>query len=201
MSISSHNIIQSFLDNLPEQFKNKDNIKILIEALAEELEELNVAFTQLETLRSLETAKGKQLDGIGEIVVLSRAEAATYTKALDFNILRDEQYRLLLKFKALRNANFCTYPELMRACELLYKPTLMYYKEFNRHPAHFQLMLAANWQDTMISILKSTKLTLKPGGVSIELRFFDPLFFGFIDLNKNAKGFGLAPFIRFIGEE
>lgn len=194
-------ITESFLGKLPEQFKGKHNIEALVKAFSGELEDLEAAYRDLENLRSIKTAFGKQLDRAGEIVVLTRAEATAYAGAVDFNVLDDERYRLFLMYKALRNANTCTFPELMEVCRLLYDAELIYYREFDVHPAHFQVMVGAEFDGWMMGMLRNTALTVKPGGVSVEMLFFELDFFGFRDLNKDARGFGQAKFIHIIGKE
>lgn len=192
MQINTEGITKSFLDKLPEQFKKKHNIEVLVKAFAAELEELVGTFKELETLRAISTAFGRQLDGIGEIVELSRVESTAYAGIIDFFVLDDERYRLFLMYKALRNANTCTYSELMEICRLLYDAKLLYYREFDDHPAHFQVMVGADFQEWMMGMLNNVNLTVKPGGVSVEMKFFELEFFGFIDLNKEARGFGEA---------
>lgn len=201
MMINTESITKSFLDKLPEQFKRKHNIEVLIQAFAAELEELVEVFGELETLRAIKTAYGRQLDGIGEIVNLSRVESTAYAGIVDFYVLDDDRYRLFLMYKALRNANMCTFPELMEICRLLYNVKLLYYREFDDHPAHFQVMVGADFQEWMMGMLNNVNLTVKPGGVSVEMKFFELDFFGFKDLNKEARGFGEAKFIHIIGEE
>lgn len=199
--VNAESITQSFLNKLPEQFKRKNNIEVMIKAFAGELEVVEEAFKDLEELRSLRTAFGKQLDGIGEIVVLTRAESTSYAGIVDFNVIDDERYRLFLMYKALRNANTCTFPELMEICRLLYNAKLLYYREFDSHPAHFQVMVGAVFDEWMLKMLNNTKLTVKPGGVSVDIKFFELEFFGFGDLNKEALGFGVGKFLHIIGEE
>lgn len=199
--INTESITKSFLGKLPEQFKRKHNIEVLIQAFAAELEELVEVFKELETQRAIHTAYGKQLDGIGEIVNLSRVESTAYAGIVDFYVLDDDRYRLFLMYKALRNANMCTFPELMEICRLLYNAKLLYYREFNDHPAHFQVMVGAEFQEWMMGMLNNVNLTVKPGGVSVEMKFFELEFFGFRDLNKEARGFGEAKFLHIIGEE
>lgn len=199
--VDAESITKSFLGKLPEQFKNKHNIEVLIKAFAEELEEVEKAFQELEALRSIRTAFGKQLDGIGEIVNLTRAESTAYAGVVDFDVLDDERYRLFLMYKALRNANACTYPELMEICRLLYNAKLLYYKEFDDHPAHFQVMVGAKFDEWMLKMLNNSNLTIKPGGVSVDIKFFELEFFGFRDLNKEVLGFGEGKFLHIIGEE
>lgn len=201
MMINTESITKSFLDKLPEQFKQKHNIEMLVHAFAAELEELVGVFGELEMLRAIKTAYGRQLDGIGEIVNLSRVESTAYAGIVDFYVLDDDRYRLFLMYKALRNANMCTFPELMEICRLLYNVKLLYYREFDDHPAHFQVMVGADFQEWMMGMLNNVNLTVKPGGVSVEMKFFELEFFGFKDLNKEARGFGEAKFIHIIGEE
>lgn len=199
--VNAGSIVESFLGKLPEQFKRKNNIEVLVRAFAEELEAVGKTLHELETMRSIKAAVGKQLDGAGEIVVLTRAESSRYAGIIDFDVIDDERYRLFLMYKALRNANTCTFPELVEVCRLLYNMKLLYYREFNDHPAHFQLMVGADFEDWMLKMLYNTSLTVKPGGVSVELKFFELEFFGFRDLNKDALGFGEGKFLHIIGEE
>lgn len=199
--INAESISESFLSKLPEQFKRKHNIEAVIRAFAEELEEIGEVFKQLETLRSINAAFGKQLDGIGQIVDLTRVESTSYAGIVDFYVLDDERYRIFLMYKALRNANMCTYPELMEICRLLYRVKLLYYREFKDRPAHFQVMVGAEFDEWMLGMLNNTDLTVKPGGVSVEIKFFELEFFGFRDLNKEALGFGEGKFLHIIGEE
>ncbi len=61
--INMESVTESFLGKLPEQFKGKHNIEMLVRAFAGELEEMEKVFQELETLRSLKTAFGKQASG------------------------------------------------------------------------------------------------------------------------------------------
>lgn len=189
------------IHKLPEQFKNKQNIKVFMEAITDELQELIAVFEELETLRSLDTAVGVNLDRVGDIVVLTRAQTSGLINDINFDIIDDERYRIFLKYKALRNSNMCTFPELEAVCELLYDAKLLYFNEFDDYPAHFKVRVGAQFDETMLSLLKNSKMTIKPGGVSVELEFFDLEYFGFGDINREALGFGVGKFIHIIGEE
>lgn len=183
------------LNKLPEQFKGKPKMEALINAFAVELDELQDVFTELHELRNLNSAIGKQLDLAGSIVVLSRAEATAFADRVDFDVMDDDRYRLFLKYKALRNTNNCTYPELMEACQLLYDAKKVYYMEPDEKPAYFKVMVGGQFDESLMSILKNTNTTVKPGGVSVDLEFFDMEFFGFRDLNRDALGFGVGKFL------
>ena len=51
--------------DLVEQFRGKANIEALMEVVGIELQEVFDFYEQLRTQRSVDTAVGKQLDGVG----------------------------------------------------------------------------------------------------------------------------------------
>ena len=61
--------------DLVEQFRGKANIEALMEVVGIELQEVFDFYEQLRTQRSVDTAVGKQLDGVGDIAVMTRKEA------------------------------------------------------------------------------------------------------------------------------
>lgn len=189
-------IKDDWLKSLPEQFKDLTNIQVLIDSYAEQLEALDAMFQELRERRSFDTAEGKQLDGIGDIVVLSRAKSALYAGVIDFDVIDDERYRLFIKYKALRNSNQCTFPELVAACKLLYDAETVYYREDEDYPATFFLNIGAKFNDKIIKLLQNSQLTIKPGGIRANVGYFNMEFFGFSDTNRFALGFGMAPFAQ-----
>ena len=96
--------MRDLIRKIPFQFRSKPKIEAILKAIEEELNELDEARSQLETLLYIETAEGINLDRIGEIVVLSRADAgllAAQAGNLDFNVIDDARYRKYLKYKIL----------------------------------------------------------------------------------------------------
>ena len=65
-------ILDSWLEDIPQQFRSKKNIGVLIRAFARQMDELQVVFDDLRTKRDIDTAEGKNLDRVGDIVVLTR---------------------------------------------------------------------------------------------------------------------------------
>ena len=57
--------IQKLRDDLVEQFKGKPVIDALMEAVGDELNEVRQFYEDLRDKRNIQTAIGKQLDGIG----------------------------------------------------------------------------------------------------------------------------------------
>ena len=57
--------IQKLRDDLVEQFKDKPVIDALMEVVGDELNEVRQFYEDLRDKRNIQTAIGKQLDGIG----------------------------------------------------------------------------------------------------------------------------------------
>ena len=63
--------VQKLRDDLVEQFKGKPVIDALMEAVGDELNEVRQFYEDLRDKRNIQTAVGKQLDGIGDNAVLT----------------------------------------------------------------------------------------------------------------------------------
>lgn len=134
-------IIDDLIRDMPDQFKEKDKIYSLLNAFARQMEEVSMVMNQLETMRSINSSMGKQLDYCGDIVGLSRAESALYCSDVNFDVIDDERYRLFVKYKAMRNSTQCTYDQMIAGCKLLFNADPIYYREDKEHPASFTLAL------------------------------------------------------------
>lgn len=121
--------------DLVEQFKGQPNIEAVMEVIAEQLQDVADFYEDLRTQRSISTAVGSQLDGVGDIVVLSRAEAGELSSFVNpGEPINDETYRKYLFYKVLKNTNTCTYPDLIRAFRMFWEKPL-YYHEDPEYPA------------------------------------------------------------------
>lgn len=121
--------------DLVEQFKKKPVIDALMEAIGEQFNDLYRFFADLKTKRSVLSAFGKQLDGIGNVVVLSRKEAAELACINEpIYALADEEYRKYLIYKIWKNTCGCTYPDIIKAFKMFWNKPL-YYSEDPSEPA------------------------------------------------------------------
>jgi len=119
-----------------EQFKGKPNIEIFQTALARQLDELYEFLMQLNTLRWLREAEGIQLDGIGDIVVMTRTDALVISQLAHQNVLMDDEtYRLYLAWKIHLNTNNCTQQDVYNALKMFWQNSPLYYSEDIDHPA------------------------------------------------------------------
>lgn len=123
-------------DDLIQQFKDKPNTQVLMKALSKQLQAVFDFYYQLLFERHLDIAVGNQLDGIGDIVCLTRYEASLlsdyYNKSSDMD---DETYRKYLKYKILLNTNTCTYPDIMKALKVFWDTSPIIYSETPQRPA------------------------------------------------------------------
>jgi hypothetical protein len=123
------------IDDLITQFKEQPNTSALAEAIAEQLQDVYVFFEQLRTLRTLTEAAGKQLDGIGDIVAMSRTEAVSLAGLTDTAALTDELYRQYLKYKIFLNTSSGTYHDVLNGLRMFVPDIALYYSEDPAHPA------------------------------------------------------------------
>ena len=130
----------SYLDKLRgdmiEQFRGKPNIEALNRALSRQLDELYGIFYDLHTLRWLHSAEGAQLDGIGNIVCLTRMEALALSKRAGKNVpMDDPTYRIYLTWKIALNTTNCTHKDVYNAIRMFWDVSPLYYHEEIEHPA------------------------------------------------------------------
>ena len=121
--------------DLVEQFKEKPVIDALVSAIGEQLNDVRRFYEDLRDRRGLQTSMGQQLDGIGDIVVLSRLEAGALACINEsVYVLDDESYRRYLIFKVWKNTNNCTYHDVIKALRMFW-PKPLYYREDPSEPA------------------------------------------------------------------
>lgn len=139
----SDEIINKGLSRLAYQFSDSIKLKGFLESFLQQFEDLNTSELQLLNERYLDIAVGAQLDGIGEIVGLSRPEkpvdeAGIFgfkfdTTALGFGDINDTEiggnfwdgssefvpigdnlYRLLIRAKIIKNQTAMTVDDTLR---------------------------------------------------------------------------------------
>lgn len=154
--------------DLIEQFKEQPVIDALICSIGEQLTDLHLFFTALRDERGVLTAIGKQLDGVGDIVCLSREEAgALACTAESVYVFDDEQYRNYLIFKIWKNTNNCTYYDVVRAFRMFWDKPL-YYSEDPKEPATMFLKTGELSIDDHVEDLLHTPI-IKAAGVGIHV--------------------------------
>lgn len=161
--------LQEMIDDMPEQFRGGQNTKIFVAALARQLQEAYRFLADLRDKRSLETAVGIQLDGIGDIVVLTRDEAA---RMIDFadkgEAMDDELYREYLRYKVHVNTNVGTYRDVHKALQMFWSTSPLYYSEKAEAPATMFFTTSVNDPEAMTDMLAKIPV-IKPAGVALKI--------------------------------
>lgn len=178
--------LKKWISMIPSQFQNKILIEAYIRALSRQLDEVEKMLLELDKLTDVVSAEGKQLDQIGDIVVMSRKEAAYLMDDNSIHyLMEDDTYRRFLKYKILRNTNCCTYDDLMDGLELVWNTDRIRYAEEEAYPATIIFSTEIMSLDDK-DIVFHRNLCIKASGVLLLLRklFFEAYV---IDLDAIAK--------------
>ncbi len=155
------------IKDLPDQFKGKERIEALLTAVGRQMDELAQFYDDLNEKRSLSTAEGVQLDRIGSILGLSRAEAGALI-ADDDTALDDETYRYILGYKIMLNTSRSTYYDIVRGIRQFYNVYDIEYYESPDEPAAFTLEISADKSST---VMLRNILPVKAAGVLTYYQF------------------------------
>lgn len=123
--ISDHT--QAAMDRLLEQYKERPNIAAVITTLVNPLQEIEDQLEILSKDRWLDTAKGKQLDYLGEIIGEKRRSED------------DAEFRRAIYSRILINNGGGTPEDIIAAIDLVYKTQRIDYSEL--YPASFQVFV------------------------------------------------------------
>lgn len=160
--------VEKLREDLVEQFKEKPVIDAAMEAIGIQFNDLYRFYSDLKEKRALHTAFGKQLDGVGDIAVLTRMEAGELACLNESTyVLDDESYRTFLIYKIWKNTNDCTYYDIIKAFRMFWDKPL-YYKEDPEVPATMIFETdALTPEDDVTKLL--TAPFIKAAGVAIKV--------------------------------
>lgn len=180
------------------QFNRKPNLDRLYKVLFDPFFSLQEALGELTALRHIDTAKGKQLDGIGDILGIERpyttmdgifyfgftgqsralgfSQAVIRSESLSvgtnkFTYMTDSSYRRLLKWKVIANNSHGTVDDIIRACKEVFLATKVEVMEGN---CEITVKVTRNRKDALES-LDSIKEKLIPAsaGIFVSVVFVD----------------------------
>lgn len=162
------NWLRKLEDDLIEQFRGQPKITVFQKAVARQLEELYAFYYQLYVLQWLDNAEGAQLDGIGNIVDLSRTEALIWANLAGLNVpMEDDLYRKYLWFKIFLNTSEGTYADIVRTLEMFWPETSFFYSEYIDIPATMFFTSEAMPLNTDLRILRIVT-RVKAAGVALK---------------------------------
>jgi len=162
------NWLRKLQDDLIEQFRGQPKIAIFQKAVARQLEELYAFYYQLYVLQWLDKAEGAQLDGIGNIVDLSRTDALIWANMAGLNVPMDDAlYRMYLWFKIFLNTSEGTYADIVRTLEMFWPETSFFYSEYIDIPATMFFTSESLPLNTDLRILRIVT-RVKAAGVALK---------------------------------
>ncbi len=155
-------------DDLLTQFRGQKNNTTIMRSYARQLQEVYAFLKSLLSLLDLDACTGAQLDLIGEIVVLSRYDARVIVgDAYEGQILDDDLYRKIIKYKILKNTSDCTYWSIMKGIKMFWDKPL-YYREDPEQPAVMILETGVLRPEDHAEDLFSVPI-IRAGGVGIHI--------------------------------
>ena len=171
-------ILDEWLNDIPEQFKRKKNIEILFKAFSRKLEEVKKVFEDINKYTDIDTAIGVNLDGVGDILSLTRRDATEIIREASNYELHDELYRKILKYQKLKLSSECTYDDIMSAILLIWNVKDIRYIEDEKYPDTIFLKLSDVDIDGIDPAIGRV-LSIKPAGVAVYYKtaFITQVFF------------------------
>ena len=192
---SSIDYFQKLYDDLIEQFKGKPKITIFQKAMARQLEEVYAFFYELRIMRWLQNAEGVQLDGIGNIVDLSRTDALIWSNLAGQTApMDDELYRLYLWFKIFLNTSRGTYKDIVKSLRMFWPDSPIFYSEYLEHPATMFFTTPEMPMNTDMRILQIVT-RVKAAGVALHFIIPKPADEDTVDYYATAGSVWLRQYI------
>lgn len=157
------------IKDFPWQFRGKPKIEALCQCWDRQFEQIFSCLEQMKLILDVDRAQGAQLDHIGDIVVLSRADAgllAAQAGNLDFDVIDDVRYRKYLKYKILENTSNATYKDIISAIKMIWGADKIKYLENEEGPASLTVSFPYHYTAGDVFILPP----LTAAGVGIHVR-------------------------------
>lgn len=155
-------ILKDWLRDMPQQFQGKEKIEILANAFAKQMSEIEQVYTDLNEKTLIDTATGKTLDYIGDILSLTRRDATEIVRKAKNVELNDELYRKTLKWQALKSTSECSYEDIVKSVMIMWDTDNLSYIE--SAPAVIDLDLGDISIEDIDPAVNRT-LAIKPSGV------------------------------------
>lgn len=161
--------MKPMIKDFPWQFRGKPKIEALCQCWDRQFEQIFSCLEQMKLILDVDRAQGAQLDRIGDIVVLSRADAgllAAQAGNLDFDVIDDVRYRKYLKYKILENTSNATYKDIIFAIKMIWGADKIKYLENEEGPASLTVSFPYHYTAGDVFILPP----LAAAGVGIHVR-------------------------------
>lgn len=164
---TAEQIFREWSQDMPAQFWNKHNIDVILRSYSRQLAELYEVCEQLKNRLDIDSSSGVLLDGIGDILTMTRKGAYEILKT---NKMDDDKYRKVLHYQALKESSDATYEDIMKSMRLLWNPEGIHYEEPRDLPATIHIRMDQVSLDDMDPAV-GAPITIKPAGVNLTYLF------------------------------
>lgn len=179
--------IDRYLSLITSQHQNKPKFKAWLSAPLAMLESCSEVAENLYTHFDLDTATGKQLDIMGQVVGVGRR--------VDFQPgdgssprLDDDTYRIVLKAKIIKNQWKGTLPELYDIWETLFSDAFIVLQD--NQDMSIDALIIGLFSDLQRDLITHGYIIPKPLGVRINYIYSENPFFSYGLSNRDFKGYG-----------
>lgn len=165
-----------YLNAITSQHREKDKYIQLVSATLQPLIDLNHCLSDFNYNFGLDSAVGKQLDFLGDLIGVSRI--TEFPLEDGSNKLSDEDYRVLIKSKAAQNFWDGTIQGLFDVWGIIF-PDIPLNLTDNQDMTCLVTVNSENFNINQISLLFNNLLIPKPAGVEYSYLFADRTVFAF----------------------
>ena len=185
---TSQDIQNYYADLLILQYKTQPKARANIQALIKELYGSGSLLDMVNGF-GLDTAVGKQLDILGKYIGLNR-QVKVNIGTSDTNILTDDQYRILLKLKLIKNTNFSSTSQIRKALYELFPNDI---RLFDPRTMIYEYELSTLFND-LVNVIIAEELLPLPMGLDYTINVVPDLlklygYYGYDGLNNNPNGY------------
>lgn len=164
---TTEQIFREWSQDMPAQFWNKHNIDVILRSYSRQFAELYEVCEQLKNRLDIDSSSGVLLDGIGDILTMTRKGAYEILKT---DKMDDDKYRKVLHYQALKESSDATYEDIMKSMRLLWNPEGIHYEEPRDLPATIHIRMDQVSLDDMDPAI-GAPITIKPAGVNLTYLF------------------------------
>lgn len=164
---TTEEIFRDWSLDMPAQFWNKHNIDVLLQSYSKQFAEIYEVCEQLKNRLDIDNSSGVLLDGIGDILTMTRKGAYEILKT---NRMDDDKYRKVLHYQALKESSDATYEDIMKSLKLLWNPGGLHYEEPEGQPATIHIRMDQVSLDDMDPSI-GAPITIKAAGVKLTYLF------------------------------
>lgn len=205
------------IQHLISQFQGRPNIEAVLSAVGDELDEIYAVLDDLRTRRWIDTASGKQLDGLGEIVGQDRRIANsvytlffgfvgqggalgfeegrfrdTWENHMESSELLDDHYKTVIRQKIRKNVFTGTTEQTLQSLQFIFNAPIVITTELGN--AKFAIGLGRRLTENDLQLARALNLLVKAAGVGVvwQATFEAGDVFGF--QGQPAQGFETGKF-------